>query len=149
MPTRTSMALLALLFLALTTGAPRPVSAQVVPRLVHYARNNTVVSACSVEAQTSLSSRRTIAYDRGNWTETIAIYSGNGCSPESNLYTVRAGGRYVADSASPWVVAYRTVTPTAIGAAYLQQQCSQYSWGAGVTQNLSSTGCESIASLTP
>jgi hypothetical protein len=120
-----------------------------VPRLVSYARNGTVTTACTTNPQTSLSSRRAIVYDRGNWTETLAIFEDRSCSPESTMFTLRAGGKYDAASASPWNVAYRTITPTALGAAYLQQQCAQYPWDPGVAQNVQAGGCGSLASLAP
>ena len=118
-----------------------------VPRLVSYARNGTVSTACTIDP-------RTLAFEpaldrlRARHTGPRRCRSTKigRCSPESTLFTLHAGGKYDAASGSPWNVAYRTVTPTALGAAYLQQQCASYPWGAGVAQNVTAGGCESLAS---
>jgi len=116
-----------------------------VPRLVTYVRPETIVSPCAAGTD-GRSSRRTIAYGRDRWDETLVIFDGQGCAPDATLFTLRLGGGY--DSASgAQAVAYRTVTPTANGSAYLQRQCGQYAWTPGVVQDLAGATCEGLASV--
>jgi hypothetical protein len=149
MTARTSRLLpaLTLAALAIAAGIPQQASAQMVPRLVSYPRPATSVAACSVDPQTSLANRRSIAYARGSWNETIEIFKAPNCAPESKLFTVRTGGGYQAGGTLASAAAYRTVTPSPSGAAFLQQQCGQYAWSAGVPQNVSAASCGVVASL--
>jgi hypothetical protein len=148
MATRTSFAaaLLAVAFLGLVAAVPQVASAQMVPRLVSYPRAGTVVTPCSIDPQSSLSNRRTIQYDRSGWSETVAIFRDPNCSSASTLFTIRIGGSY-AGATPTQAVAYRSVTPSPIGAAYLQQHCGQYAWSAGVMQNVTAESCGSLAAL--
>jgi hypothetical protein len=147
MPTRLSLALLALAFLMSAAGLPRPAAAQMVPRMVSYPRTSTAVTPCAPELQSAISVRRTVRYDARSWSETASTFEGPGCAPESTLFTERIGGDYDAARTQPWVVTYRTITPTQIGAAYLQQQCAGYAWAAGVAQKVTADSCGSIAFL--
>jgi hypothetical protein len=146
MATRTSFVAAALAFalIGLVAAVPADVSAQMVPRLVSHPRVATVMMPCSVDAQSSLSNRRTIQYGRTGWDETIAIFRDPNCSPGSTLFTIRMGSSYAGATPSQ-AVAYRSVTPSPIGAAYLQQHCGQYAWSAGVMQNVTAESCGSLA----
>jgi hypothetical protein len=147
MPTRPTLALFTLAFLASAAGAAQPASAQMVPRMVSYPRTSTTVTPCTPDLQSSLSTRRTIRYDARSWNETTLTFAGAGCSPESTLFALQIGGGYDAAQASHWTVTYRTITPTQIGVAYLQQQCGRYAWAAGVAQDVTADACGAIALL--
>jgi hypothetical protein len=147
MPTRPTLALFALVFLSSVSGAVQPASAQMVPRMVSYPRTSTTVTPCTPDLQSPLFTRRTIHYDARSWIETTVTFAGADCSPESTLYALQIGGAYDAAQASHWTVAYRTITPTRIGAAYLQQQCGRYAWAAGVAQDVTADTCGAIALL--
>jgi hypothetical protein len=146
MTTRTSLpaAMLAVALLGLVAAVPQGSSAQMVPRLVSYPRVGTVVTPCAIDPQSSLSNRRTIQYGRNVWRETLAIFQDSDCSAASTLFTVRMGGTYTGATLAQ-AVAYRSVTPSPIGAAYLQQHCGQYAWSAGVMQNVTAESCGSLA----
>ncbi len=147
MPTRLTLALFALAFLSSVAGAAQPASAQMVPRMVSYPRTSTTVTLCTPELRSSLSTRRTIHYDARSWSETTITFADANCSPESMLFALQTGGDYDVAQSSHWTVAYRTITPTPIGAAYLQQQCGRYAWAAGVAQDVSADACGAIALL--
>jgi hypothetical protein len=147
MKMRLQLAIATLALLTLAAGIPERAGAQMVPRLVSYPRNTIAVAACAFDPATALSNRRTIEYAHGTWRETLAVFGDRTCAPESALFTVSAGGRYEPAAPSPWNVAYRTITPTPIGTAYLQQQCGQYAWSAGVVQSISDERCGSLALL--
>jgi hypothetical protein len=147
MPIRPSLALFALAFLASMAAVAQPASAQMVPRMVSYPRSSTTVTPCTPDEQSSLSRLRTIRYDTRSWSETTLTFAGSICSPESTLFSLQIGGGYDAAQDSHWTVTYRTITPTQIGVAYLQQQCGRYAWAAGVAQNVTADACGSIAFL--
>jgi hypothetical protein len=146
MPTRPSHALFALAFLVSVAGVALPASAQMVPRMVSYPRSSTIVTPCTTERQSSLSTQRTTRYEARSWSETTITFADANCSPESMLFALQTGGDYEAQS-SHWTVTYRTITPTRIGAAYLQQQCGRYAWAAGVAQSVTADACGAIALL--
>ena len=60
---------------------------------------------------------------------------------------MRVGGDYDSTRNDPWTIAYRTITPTQLGAAYLQQQCGGYAWAAGVAQSVTADACGAVALL--
>jgi hypothetical protein len=144
--TSRTLALTAFALLALAGAFSRPASAQMVPRLESYARNATIQAPCT-SFGASLADRRTMEYSRGMWRETTVVYRGTSCAPQTALYTLQVGGAYVPGRSDPWSVAYRTVTPSAGGIGYLQQQCGQYEWSPGVAQNVATQSCGSIAFL--
>jgi len=147
MPTRLSLALLALAFLVSTAGLPRPAAAQMVPRMISYPRSSTTVTPCTAQGQSPISTRRTTHYDARSWSEATSAFSGSTCARASTLFVLEIGGTYDAAQSSPWIVTYRTITPTQIGSAYLQQQCGGYAWTAGVVQNVTAGPCAAIALL--
>ena len=108
---------LAALAIALFGAGSRPAAAQMVPRLVDYP----VTAACVTDTHTGLAQER-IA-------NRIAVFSVAGCPANALLYTVStAHGR-------------TTVTPTALGVAFLAESCAQYPWTAGSAQDVSASGC--------
>jgi hypothetical protein len=149
MTARTALPALALALAAVAAGTPPRASAQMVPRLVSYPRDGAVSTPCAADPQSPLSSRRTIAYAAGAWHETVVIYRDRACAPAAALFTMQAGGGYRSGASVPWIVAYRTVTPTPLGAAYLQQQCGQVAWSPGVMQIVSPQNCAALAALHP
>jgi len=145
MISRTRIFLLTLALLGAAATCPAP--AQMVPRLVPYVRPATIASPCASEAGAGRSERRTLAYARGRWDETLAVFAGPGCAPEAALFTLRLGGTYDPVNGAPWNVAFRTMTTTVAGSAYLQEQCGASAWEPGVVHDVTGATCTLLATI--
>ncbi|MBV8490261.1 MAG: hypothetical protein JO199_07010 [Candidatus Eremiobacteraeota bacterium] len=115
----------ATLVAALAAGSA-PAAAQLVPRLVEYPVVH--ASACHAGPEAGLASRRVASGGSSPRTE---VYSGSACAREALLFTVSE----------------HTVTPTQLGASFLNRQCGDVVWTANAPADIAAAGCSAITVL--
>ena len=114
-------------------GTALPVQAQMVPSLVYYPTTATNAGPCNAQHGTTLSTQRVVTYAKPYWRERVQreelrVYAAPDCSSDSLLYTLTA------DTTANGIA--RTIVPTSLGIAALEQQCTSAPWQANVSSGI-------------